>query len=121
MNYYFILGTKKCECCGSKILNEIHIGKKSVGWEFSFQAYKSLNLLSFEDYDTFFNNHENIGIYNEYQEPILWKELRSIILESKVLLNKNQTDEIRENYSNAILKDYYKDSFGFSFCYSDFS
>ena len=119
-NYYFTKGKTECSCCGSTIDKEYHIGKKSYGWEFSFQGYKDLNLNSFIDYDNFFETHI-IRIYNEYNEDVLWEDLRSVVLQSKILTNKNQTVEVKQNYSSSISREYFLDEDDFSFTYTDFS
>jgi len=119
-NYYFKKGKTECECCNSTIDKEYHIGKKSYNWEFSFQGHPDLNIHSFYDYDLFFIKN-NIEIYNEYKEPVLWKDLMSIILQSKLLNNKNQTIEVRKNYPNSISKEYFLDELDYSFTYIEFS
>jgi len=118
-NYYFKKGKTKCEGCNSTITKEYHIGKKSSGWEFNFQGHIELNIHSFSDYNLFFTEN-NIEIYNEYKESVLWKDLKSIILQYKLLNNKNQTIEVRKNYSNSISKEYFLDELDYSFTYSDF-
>ena len=123
-NYYFKKGKTKCECCNSITDKEYHIGKKSPDWEFSFQGHPDLDIHSFSDYNLFFTEN-NIEICNEYNEQILWKDLRSIILQSKLLNNtinnKNQTIEVRKNYPNYTSKEYFLDEDGYSFTYIEFS
>ena len=117
-NYYIKYGKKDCECCGSEIDKKLHIGKKSIGWEFTFQGYKELNLNSYKDWRTFLNN-SNESIINEYGKFMTKEGFYKTVENSKNGENLNHTIEVQKDYphyDNAIL-----DSDGYSINYTDFS
>lgn len=99
---------------------ELHIGKKSYGWEFSFQAYPRLGIFSVTDWKNAFDNVE-AQIVNEYNEVFSVEEMCEIIDSacpgsnfSDERLNLNHCDEA-EGYQC------YKDPYGYSFSLGDFS
>lgn len=70
-NYY--VKSKACKCCGHK-LDQLHIGKSSVGWTFSFKGYKHLK--SWEAWKAFLKDKQ---IVNEYDEPVSLDKLIKLV------------------------------------------
>lgn len=71
-NYYAIIN--KCSCCDR--FDTIHIGKKSIGWKFSFQGYD--NIKSWEEWKDILSK-ENTSIINEYDEKINLSDFFKIV------------------------------------------
>ena len=118
-NYYFKKGKTTCHCCGSEIDKEYHIGKKSYGWEFSFEENRDFNLYSCKDYLNFLQNNK-IKIYNEYQDEISIIDFRKLVLSSKDGKNKNHTVYVEKD-CRSIVDDCYICTDGFSFSKTEFS
>ena len=47
-NYYWLNEENKCDCCGGGV-EEIHLGKSSTGWKFTFNYNNGKYYKSFED------------------------------------------------------------------------
>lgn len=110
-NYY--LRTNACPCC--KRYDNLHIGKKSIGWEFHFEGYTKHwhdpKILSYRDWKKLFNEGE---IFDEYDRKVSIKELNTIIEESKVSREENI-----DTYTN---DDFYRfDADDYIFIDADFS
>ena len=123
MNYY--VKFKK------RVVNQkdLHIGKKSVGWQFSFQAHEENEyygipeLKSFKDYKKFLKQHKK-EIVNECDEPVKYKDFIRMIKNSlKNKENLNHTDYVLNEFGerSCLGCDVFKDKKGYSFTYSDFS
>jgi hypothetical protein len=65
-NYY--VKTKACECCGHKE-KDIHIGKSSMGWKFSFN-------IRFKTAREWFGFLADKVIHDEYGDTITLEELK---------------------------------------------
>ena len=80
-NYY--VRYKICNVCNR--YEELHLGKKSVGWKFSFQAIdlvdKDIEIKSYKQWLKFIVDNEAV-IYNEDGENILLKEFQDIVKNS---------------------------------------
>lgn len=70
-NYYVI--TNECECC--KRYDEQHIGKSSVGWEFTFRGYQG-ELTSWDQWKSYL-----IGktIRDEYSESVSYQDFVDMV------------------------------------------
>jgi hypothetical protein len=118
-NYY--QRTNICECCGR--YEERHIGKKSAGWEFSFQGYnEDIEIYSWEDWKKVLK--EKGKIFNEYGEEISYEEFVKLVEDSKGgeyngRLNTNHYDYCEKD--GCITNNDWKDPEGHSFSLSDFS
>jgi len=110
---------------------DLHIGKKSYGWQFSFQAHESdeyydiPNLKSKKEYESFLKKHKD-EIFNEYNENISFDDFFDIVHSSmKNTKNKNHTDymfnEYLKKYPYEDISDNFKDNEGYAFCLTDFS
>ncbi len=60
-NYY--VAKNRCECCNRYDV-EIHIGKSSIGWAFSFHGYPYMNLSSWKQYKEYLKNQTIVDEYN---------------------------------------------------------
>ena len=128
-NYY--MRYDNCECCSRH--EEIHIGKKSYGWQFSFQAHnpevswapmgylgisdpKDFLINSWKDWQRYLQMKEH-KIFDEYDSHISFKDLKRIIEDSKKnLKNLNHTTECHGMPFEAS----FYDKEGYSFSNSDF-
>jgi len=104
---------------------DLHIGKNSAGWEFSFEAHEKNEYYQTPDLKTkqqwfeyMFLNDGNI--FNEYNVEISFQELVKIIESTMNRGLKNHYDYLKENHDFESLKYCFKDE-GFSFSEGDFS
>ena len=76
-NYY--VATNRCECC-KRFDEEVHIGKKSFGWAFSFRGYKEYpeNLTSWQKWKAYLKDKE---IVNEYGDIVQYYEFVKMVEE----------------------------------------
>lgn len=125
-NYYYRY--KNCECCNRYV--ELHIGKSSIGWTFSFHAIRegeieNMPSLKIESYKDWLKLYDDINgeIYNEYGEIISIKQFKELVknkMKEKLTHtiycqnSKNTYDKI---YAN---ENYFLDSEGHSFSYGEF-
>ena len=110
----------------SKELNfdDLHIGKSSCGWKFSFRGYRgysltdkiTVNLDSFKKWLQFLSN-EDIVIINDSGTEVEWTAFCNIVWLSK---GKNHYDEVMGG-KDFRPKNEWKDEDGFSFIDCDFS
>lgn len=137
-NYY--LRYNQCTCCDR--YDELHIGKSSGGWSFSFHAIeeyismkdidpkhllagsddKLLVIHSYKDWKKFINRYvlelETAKIYDEYGTLIHPSELYEMIERKKG--EKNHTTYVKENHPDSAYRDFY-DEEGNSFSTSEFT
>jgi len=119
MNYYVKFKDRKVN------QPDLHIGKKSIGWEFSFQGYEedtyynTPQLLSKKEWFEYLFLNSDL-IYNEEDKQIEFLEFVKIVLDSKKNTdNKNHYDYCKN--SNYDLSDLLLDEEGFSISLTDFS
>jgi len=99
-----------CECCGR--FDEIHIGKSSAGWTFSFQAQEDeVTIKSYKEWLKFLSGKE-ITIYDGYGDEVTLEEFKDIV-ESKKKEKHNHAKEYPEGH--------FIDEEGNSFSEGDFS
>lgn len=86
-NYY-----ARVNCCSHcNRYDQIHIGKSSMGWAFSFRGYtkqgyfselperfEHLTIRSFQDWKTFLENPD-VNIYDEYGDQISKEDFFSLV------------------------------------------
>lgn len=125
-NYY--MRYRICECC--ERYDEIHIGKSSYGWTFSFHAfregdYESLATVGIKSYKEWIDLLENIkgGIYDEYGQEISLDEFKNLV-KSKEKEKFNHTTYC-QNSENSWDRRHaevncFLDEEGHSFSYGDF-
>jgi len=107
-NYYFKIRTG-CKFCENI---EIHIGKRSAGWEPCFQNTKYYETV--KEIRKFYNeNKEAITIENEYQEILTFDELEKELINWNKNSNNISLHEIRHGD--------YRDDEGYFFIESEFS
>ncbi len=79
-NYY--LRENRCECCG-RTDEEKHIGKDSVGWQFSFQGYRAEGAEPGErivSYADWLKRLDAGGeIYDEYGDRVTLDEFKALV------------------------------------------
>jgi hypothetical protein len=119
-NYY--QRTDICECCNR--YKEKHIGKNSMGWQFSFQGYTSYDdnpkIKSFEDWKR--ELQADGKIFDEYGRELTFEEFVELV-ESKNKAPNNHYDYCKKEAANRgydMLNDW-KDDEGYSFSGADFS
>jgi len=117
-NYYH--RTDICECCNR--YKERHIGKSSMGWQFSFQGYNKdyPEITSFEDWKK--ELQADGKIFDEYGRESSFKDFVEFV-ESKRAESNNHYDYCKK-YSEERgynMRDDWKDKEGYSFTFSDFS
>ena len=132
-NYY--MRYNKCKCCDR--FDSVHIGKSSMGWQFSFQAIepelpygspegslpvsdpKEIIVCSWKDWQEILQREDN-SIHDEYERVITYLFLKKLIDDKKEnKSNKNHTVECLKDY---IYQDKpFLDSEGHSFLRGDFS
>ena len=82
-NYY--LHQPKCECCNRRE-NQLHIGKSSCGWTFSFRGYSEgeggLNIRSYKEWLKFLEivlEKPGYEIQDEYGNKVTLEEFSSFV------------------------------------------
>jgi len=117
-NYYLVVN--KCECCNRRDL--VHIGKKSLGWQFSFYGpvQQFPDLRSWESWKVFLINQL---IVDEYDRDITFEEFVLLVENSKD--GRNHFDACTESFPDWIDRvgqgiDW-KDEEGWSFSSGEFS
>lgn len=126
MNYY--LEDKKCCECGRS--EKYHIGKRSYGWEFSFQAWSACEFYEIRSWDTWKKVIMKFGgVVNEDGKIIpagqfieLVEDTRELLLNADGSARRplNHYDYCKENHPNT-LHNQWKDEDGWSFTHGDFS
>ena len=119
-NYY--QRTDICESC--QRFKERHIGKNSMGWQFSFRGYKSYEdvpkITSFEDWKR--ELQADGKIFNEYGEEFTFDKFVELV-ESKKTAPNNHYDYCKREESNRgySMDNDWKDDEGISFTGGEFS
>lgn len=122
-NYYAV--TEICPHCG-RFDKEIHIGKYSAGWTFSFHGYRDycapFEDLKIETYSQWldFLTQPSVQIRDEYGTNLALESLKDLI-ERKRVNTLNHTIESRKDYP-AYAKDFcWLDPEGHSFSSRDWT
>ena len=74
---------------------EIHIGKSSSGWTFTFHTIKSIK--SYKQWVTFLEN-KGVEIYNEYDEKVSLKHFMEMVEREKNQKNNHAKQSFDESY-----------------------
>lgn len=120
---------------------KLHIGKRSVGWVFSFQAQPKYDIYSSAQWFRFLREHP-VTVVNEYGEDVSYEEFSRIVLTSldtetrsqydyekleeqkqyKVMLAEfGQPPATEESLENIAPRNIWKDALGFSVSLLEFS
>ena len=91
-NYYTKDRTNECKCCGRGV-EEIHLGKSSGGWQFSFQYNDGKYYKNVEEMKKWLKDKV---IEDEYEEVVTSEEFFDMI-------NEKQTEE--NNHANTYKDD----------------
>jgi len=116
-NYY--VRKNHCECCGRSD-REMHIGKSSYGWAFTFQGYTWNHLTSWKQWKEFLKNKV---IIDEYGEVMPYDEFVQMLETYKAPGHVRESD----GHVNLVHNDLYKsdrdwtDEDGYSFTTTEFS
>lgn len=117
-NYYILLN--KCDCCGR--IDRFHIGKKSIGWMFSFHG----PMIAGERVRSWIAWKDIIlrgQVIDEYDDGITRDEFFAIVERSRKE-RRNHFDACSEDFDDweQRVKDGidWKDDEGFSFCSGEF-
>lgn len=106
-NYYYRYTEDEC---GEQVGKELHIGKSSSGWTFSFRGHHNLGIRSWEDWQLFIESKGG-SIINEYGGEISLDDLRELV----------DSKKDGRNHSVEYPKSCYLDSEGHSITYYEFS
>jgi hypothetical protein len=128
-NYY--VANNYCDCC--KRYDEMHIGKSSGGWAFSFRGYKYPAAAEYADIDSWKKWKEFLKdkkIVDEYGDTIDYVDFVNLIetVKSPTFVNdmgrKNKThnEEGRKEFPRWFDSSYdWDDEYGYSFSSREFS
>jgi hypothetical protein len=125
---YYIEDKKCCECGQSE---KFHIGKKSWGWEFSFQAWSSSEFREIKSWDDWKKVIREYGsVINEYGSVLNAEEFIELVEDSREDVKNpitkvaktphNHYDYCVEVHSNIVDCLMWKDEEGWSFTHSEF-
>lgn len=126
MNYYALTNAEcnhegyedveMCYSCFDTGKKAIHIGKSSMGWQFSFQAHKGIN--SFRDWLSYIKNNHS-PIFNEEGEKIkLLDFIKMVTFKQNKEGNLSHIDYCKERNE---VYDCFKDNEGYNFINNEFS
>lgn len=120
-NYYHRYSI--CECCNR--YDEKHIGKYSMGWQFSFRAYQNLDASvlvgSWNDWKLVLTMGK---IFDEYGNEISYDDFVAKVESSKGKQNHYDYVKNAPQYQEAgmnFLQGCYKDAENWDFSYEEFS
>ena len=120
MNYYVKLKDRKVN------QRDLHIGKNSAGWEFSFQGYEVdeyyniPQLKSKQEWFEYIFLYFEDSIYNEENENITFHKFANIVNGTKNKGLSNHYDYLKKQHDYESLKDCFKDEDGFSISMGEF-
>ena len=124
-NYYL----RKNECKHCNRYDDIHIGKSSAGWTFSFRGYKDTDdytsylinvpVESWKDWQEILRKEDNI--YDEYNRKISFEEFQKLVESKKEQPNNHVTYCEKEYADTDYLNRLWLDEEGNSFSDSEFS
>lgn len=106
-NYYARINI--CKCCNR--FDELHIGKSSAGWTFSFHSIPERELVCWQDWYIFLNE-PNVKIFNECGEEITSDNFIELV---------NSKKSARHNHAEEYPEGSYLDPEGNSFSNGEFS
>lgn len=114
-NYHWNHDSAPCPTCGHGATEEIHIGKSSCGWTFSFHGTE--NIRSWKQWQTVL---ESAGkITNEYGEVVPFLDFRKVV--------EDRGDGLKNHFDYCAAhqpeynKQNWKDDEGYSFSPGEFS
>ena len=111
-NYFYQYQLENGRC------KNLHIGKKSAGWEFSFRGYE--NIKSFNDWKEFFKEKKGL-IFNEYDQLVDIQKFLEMVEESKNNDNRSHYKYCKANYYKGFVEHLWLDEEGWSFSGNMFS
>lgn len=108
-NYY--VKHNNCECCGRH--DEIHLGKSSSGWQFSFQYNGGRYYKNVEEMRKWTANKI---IKNEYGDIVSYADFWKMVFDKQVSENQNHASYVMKNLPESSYKEYVIDGFSFTDC-----
>lgn len=127
-NYY--LHFNHCDCCNR--FDQIHIGKSSTGWRFTFRGYLDLDELdkvpdvpdqlsvrSFEDWQRIINQ-DDCEIYDEYGRHHTKESFYNLVKDKRELKSQAAYSISSERHTS-YKEDYWHDEYGNSFTGREFT
>lgn len=109
-NYY--TKTEKCTCCEHK-LEGVHLGKSSVGWQFSFQYNGGQFYKNVKEMKKWLKEKK---IENEYGEEVPHDEFWKMVKAKQVPANKNHAEYCKIHHPTQPPKDFVIDGYSFTDC-----
>ena len=110
MNYY--TRTKKCPTCEHKP-EGIHLGKSSMGWQFTFQYNGGEFYKNIQEMADWLADKE---IEDEYGQPVSHEEFWKMIEAKQIPQNQNHAAMMHEKYPEHKDREYIIDGYSFSDC-----
>lgn len=121
-NYYTLADAEVSLQYPGGVSEELHIGKNSYGWQFSFRAHEDLGIVS---RDKWFEFLKGRVIYDEYGDEISLDRFVKLVLSKQSDENKNHRIECLKSddfwTKHHALGNTYLDPLGYSFTKSEFS
>lgn len=108
-----------CETCGN--YEELHLGKASYGWEFSFQGHDGvIKIKSVKTWKEFIDKR-NGKIFDEYNRENTWEDIMARADIAKDRKKHTTAKSIGFYQGDEDIERYYYDSEGYCFTNMDFS
>ncbi len=95
MGTNFYLTVNRCECCGRS--DELHIGKRSAGWPFSFRAQGDLT--SFSAWNQALADPVVYAIRDEYHAAYTVEEFIAMVDKHNAQYRQCHTDSALQGHS----------------------
>lgn len=73
---------------------EVHIGKDSFGWKFTFEVQTELEINSFDSLKDFFMKTSDTIIIDEYEREYFWENFCEVVNET---MHLNGVDSVKED------------------------
>lgn len=107
-NYYAL--TERCPTC-NRHDEDIHLGKSSAGWQFSFQYNGGQYYKNVPEMKKWLKDKK---IINEYYDPVTHKEFWDMVKVKQTKANQNHTAIMRRDYLSHKDSEHIIDGYSFS-------
>ncbi len=111
-NYY--TRENECDKCGR--YEQIHLGKSSHGWQFTFQYNGGLYYKGVTQMENWLKDK---NIWNEYNEPVTHEDFWGMVKEKQNSRNKNHAEYVKTHHPESARYEHNID--GYSFTDREFS
>lgn len=109
VNYY----TRLHECEHCERYEEIHLGKNSYGWQFSFQYNGGQYYKNIKEMKEWLKDKR---IFNEYDEEVSYKDFWKLVRD-KQKERLNHYDYVKEKHPDSLYHEHKIDGYSFTDCY----